>query len=421
MKFYIYITLLAVLTLATTIMSLLDVSWPWTVASGAVTLALVALCFRSAVRPLNTVRNGIYLLREQDFSSRLCHTGQADADKVVDLFNGLMGAMKAERLKNLEQDRFLSLVVETSPMGIAICDFDGVIVRTNPAWDAMQTPSLTKAIGSVGEGKTGTVRLADSLIVRISKLWFMDSGFRRRFILVERLTEEIAAAEKQLFNKIVRTIGHEVNNTLGSVISVLESLKEMHSDDSLTTEAIDSSMTSCANLVSFVRGYADIVKLPPVAPEPTDLNRWLSRLYPSLAGITPPNISLKLLPAALPCSACIDPMLMERVMINVVKNAIESIGDSPDGEIVISLVPAGTRRESWRLTVADNGPGIPEDVAGHLFTPFFSTKRPDRGLGLMLIADILRAHRFPFSLDTDHQTGLTSFTVILASVADRSA
>lgn len=420
MKFYIYITLLAVLTLATTIMSLLDVSWPWTVASGAVTLALVALCFRSAVRPLNTVRNGIYLLREQDFSSRLCHTGQADADKVVDLFNGLMGAMKAERLKNLEQDRFLSLVVETSPMGIAICDFDGVIVRTNPAWDAMQTPSLTKAIGSVGEGKTGTVRLADSLIVRISKLWFMDSGFRRRFILVERLTEEIAAAEKQLFNKIVRTIGHEVNNTLGSVISVLESLKEMHSDDSLTTEAIDSSMTSCANLVSFVRGYADIVKLPPVAPEPMELNRWLSRLYPTLAGITPSNISLKFLPAGQSCQGSIDPMLMERVLINIVKNAIESIGDRQGGEIIISMTQADPLQRSWRLTVSDNGPGIQEEIADHIFTPFFSTKRPDRGLGLMLIADILRAHRFQFTLNTNQETGLTSFSIIIASCADRT-
>lgn len=418
MKFYIYVTLLVLLTIAITILSVLDVSWQWILTAGAVMLIIIAFGFRSVVKPLNTVQNGIYLLREQDFSSRLCHTGQSDADKVVDLFNGLMGSMKAERLRNLEQNRFLSMVVETSPMGIAICNFDGDIVQTNPAWDAMQSPSLTKAIATVGEGKTETVRLADSLIVRISKLWFMDSGFRRCFILVERLTEEIAAAEKQLFNRIVRTIGHEVNNTLGSVISVLESLKEMHSDDSLAAEAIDSSRNSCANLVSFVRGYADIVKLPPVTPEPTALNRWLSRLYPTLAGITPPNISLKYLPAEHSCQGCIDPMLMERVLINIVKNAIESIGDRKDGEIIISMTQADSSQRTWRLTVSDNGPGIPEEIAGHLFTPFFSTKRPDRGLGLMLIADILRAHRFPFSLNTDQKTGLTSFTIILATNSD---
>lgn len=415
MRFYAYITLLVLLTVAITIMSVLGVSWQWILAAGAVMLVVIALCFHSVVKPLKAVRNGIYLLREQDFSSRLCHIGQADADKVVDLFNGMMGSMKAERLKNLEQDRFLSMVVESSPMGIAICDFDGEIVQTNPAWESMQSLSLAKAVASVGVGETQTVRLADSLIVRISNLWFMDSGFRRRFILVERLTEEIAAAEKQLFNKIVRTIGHEVNNTLGSVISVLESLKDMHAEDTMTSDAIAGSESSCANLVSFVRGYADIVKLPPVTPEPVELKRWLSRLYPTLAGITPSNISLKLLSAEQACQGIIDPMLMERVVINIVKNAIESIGDRRNGEIIIALSPSDTIRPAWCLSVTDNGPGIPDDIAGHIFTPFFSTKRPDRGLGLMLVADILRAHHFPFSLVTDRATGLTSFTVVLSA------
>ena len=106
---------------------------------------------------------------------------------------------------------FLSLVVDASPLGIAICDFDGNITETNRAWNAMQSETLSRAIESVADGETQTVRLADALIVRISRLWFMDSGFKRRFILVERLTDEIATAEKQMFNKIVRTIGHEVN------------------------------------------------------------------------------------------------------------------------------------------------------------------------------------------------------------------
>ena len=59
----------------------------------------------------------------------------------------------------------------------------------------------------------------------------MDSGFRRRFYLVELMTEEILKAEKQMFNKIVRTIGHEVNNTMGSVVSVFDTLRLMHQSD----------------------------------------------------------------------------------------------------------------------------------------------------------------------------------------------
>lgn len=103
--------------------------------------------------------------------------------------------------------------------------------------------------------------------------------FRRRFILVERLTEEIASAEKQMFSKIVRTIGHEVNNTLGSVISVLDTLQTVYAGDSLEFNAIDSSRNSCHNLVSFVRGYADIVKLPEASPEFVDIHAWLGSLF----------------------------------------------------------------------------------------------------------------------------------------------
>ena len=180
--------------------------------------------------------------------------------------------MRAERLKSLEQERFLSLVVEASPMAVAICDYDGNIVQTNRAWDTMQSPQLSEAIAAVADGATATVRVAESLIVRISRLWFMDKGFRRRFILVEKLTDEIAAAQKQMFNTIVRTIGHEVNNSLGSVMSVLESLAEMHADDPTTSGAITGCTDACNNLVNFVRGYADIVKLPAPVAEPTDLN-----------------------------------------------------------------------------------------------------------------------------------------------------
>ena len=303
---------------------------------------------------------------------------------------------------------FLNLVVDASPLGIAICDFDGNITETNRAWNAMQSETLSRAIESVADGETQTVRLADALIVRISKLWFMDSGFKRRFILVERLTDEIAAAEKQMFNKIVRTIGHEVNNTLGSVISVLDSLGEMHQDDPFAADAITSSTNSCTNLVNFVRGYADIVKLPPVMPEPLRLNEWMAGILPTLKALAPDNVTLTFTPDASAGEAYIDPMLMERVMINIVRNAAESIGDRPDGLIQI-------KTESNGIRVVDNGRGISAEAAEKLFTPFFSTKRPDRGLGLMLIADILRAHRARFSLATAPDTRLTTFAIALSN------
>lgn len=422
MRYYMYIVLMVVLTMAVMAAAVGEASIFWIIGLCVALLLVTALLTKAVYTPLKAAQNGIYLLREQDFASRLRPTGQADADKIVELYNALIDSMRAERLKNLEQERFLSLVADASPLGIAVCGFDGDIVRTNRAWDRMMTPQLDKAIRAVADGETATVRVTDSMIVRISRLWFMDKGFRRRFILVEKLTEEIAAAEKQMFNTIVRTIGHEVNNNLGSVMSVLESLAEMHADDPLVAGAITGSAAGCANLVRFVRGYSDIVKLPAPVMEQVDIGEWLVRLQPGLQTLAEGGgAALKLDLGEEQVYSSIDPMLMERVMVNVVKNAAESIAarktENPDlpGLITVALSsengPDTTAGNS--LIVTDNGKGITPDTARKLFTPFFSTKQPDRGLGLMLVTDILRAHRSRFSLATSPATRLTTFTISL--------
>lgn len=407
---------MVVLTVAVVVCAVGEGGTLWIVGLCVALLLVTALLAQAVHSPLKAVQNGMYLLREQDFSSRLRPIGQADADMVVEVYNSVIDSMRAERLKNLEQNRFLSQVVDVSPLGIAICDFDGRIVQTNRAWDRMQSATLSHAIDGVADGDTATVRVADSLIVRISRLWFMDKGFRRRFILVEKLTDEIVAAEKQMFNTIVRTIGHEVNNSLGSVMSVLESLEEMHAGDPLTADAITSCSASCANLVGFVRGYADIVKLPAPVPEPVDLNEWLMRLRPALqALVTGRGITLEMNLGEGEAPSRIDPMLMERVLVNIVKNAAESIGDEKKGVITVSLA-AVTEPDTpacHLLSVTDNGKGISPEASKKLFTPFFSTKNPDRGLGLMLVTDILRAHRSRFSLSTSPETSLTTFSFTL--------
>lgn len=407
---------MVVLTVAVVVCAVGEGGTLWIVGLCVALLLVTALLAQAVHSPLKAVQNGMYLLREQDFSSRLRPIGQADADMVVEVYNSVIDSMRAERLRNLEQNRFLSQVVDTSPLGVAICDFDGRIVQTNRAWDRMQSATLSHAIDGVADGDTATVRVADSLIVRISRLWFMDKGFRRRFILVEKLTEEIVAAQKQMFNTIVRTIGHEVNNSLGSVMSVLESLEEMHAGDPLTADAITSCSASCANLVGFVRGYADIVKLPAPVPEQVDLNEWLMRLRPALqALVTGRGITLEMNLGEGEAPSRIDPMLMERVLVNIVKNAAESIGDEKKGVITVSLA-AVTEPDTpacHLLSVTDNGKGISPEASRKLFTPFFSTKNPDRGLGLMLVTDILRAHRSRFSLSTSPETSLTTFSFTL--------
>jgi nitrogen fixation/metabolism regulation signal transduction histidine kinase len=402
MRYTIYFALQFVAVIALAVTIAYGLQWWWVTVSAIFLLTTFVLAYNAVAKPLRTVQNGIYLLREQDFSSRLREVGQVDADKVVHLFNDIMGTMKAERLKNHEQNDFLQKVIQASPMGIAICDFDAHITNTNPAFDAMYSDELNSVLDSLADGESQVFRTGHSQILRCTRSYFMECGFKRPFFQVERLTDEILKAETAIFNKIVRTMGHEVNNTLGSVTSVLQTLKDMHIDDDFIATTICSSIESCDRLGQFVKGYADVVKLPEAKLVLIDLNTVVTESLPGLQHLAPANITVDAELYGQPIYANIDTILFERVLVNIIKNAVDSIGTS-NGKIVITTAP-------HTLCVTDNGPGISAENASKLFTPFFSTKNQDRGLGLMLIADILRKHGADYSLRTANS--LTSFNII---------
>ncbi len=368
--------------------------------SAAAFLSII-FAYRSVALQIRTVGTGMDMLKTQDFASRLRHVGQKEADDLVDLYNTLIDSMKAERLRNKEQDKFLGKLVEASPMGIAICDYDGKIESSNDAFRRLATPALLEILDDLKEEEQTVVRPSGGQVLRCSRQFFMDRGFRRSFFLIERLTDEIVRAETDVFHKIVRTMGHEVNNTLGGVVSVLESMAAIHADDKDITTVLDSCRTSCLRLGEFVRGYSDVVKLPDPSMEDISLGRLADETLPFLQRMCPANISISVERVSEGAIVRLDPMLIQRVLINAVKNAVESIG-SQQGHISIRI-------SGRTIAICDNGPGISPEAAERLFTPFFSTKHPDRGLGLMLIADILRRHHAAFSLTTE--SSLTSLTI----------
>ena len=204
----------------------------------AVFMSLISLgaLWYSVVQPARVVRNGMDLLRAQEYNNRLSRVGQRDADRIVELFNRLMDRLHREHIRKREQDKLLSLLIDASPMGMAMMDFDGHITMVNSAFVRMMNMSddgqlagltlqqldceLGQAIAAVPEGKSMTVRLGDVRVYRIYRLWFMDSGFRRPFVLVESVTDDVIRAERGAYEKVIRLIAHEVNNTMGGLGSV---------------------------------------------------------------------------------------------------------------------------------------------------------------------------------------------------------
>lgn len=380
--------------------------------AAAVPLVLLWLLYVNLLHPINVINNGMSLVRAQDFASYLVKVGQKDADDLVGMFNKMIGRLKEERLRNIEQSHFLQLLIQASPMGILILGFDGEITMANPTMismlgletksvDGMMLSDLKGEMGAAiietNQGESRTVRLSDTKIVRISRLNFFEMGFERPYVMVEVLTDEVRKAEKNAYGKVIRLIAHEVNNTMAGVNSILETIAMVVEDEADIAEAVESCRNRCASMSEYITSYADVVRSPEVKLDTLELNARIASMIPFLEGLAGANIRLRFVPSESKVSVKADTVLLEQVMVNIVKNSMESILSAGcDGEITITV-----RSRPGRVEITDNGAGISSEAAKMLFSPFFSTKRGGQGIGLMMVGDILRQHRCRFSLRTD--------------------
>jgi len=397
------------------------------VTEGLITLTLLYLLFfyNKVMKPLNAVVGGIDLLREQDFSSRLKYVGQKEADQVVDVFNQLMYKLKNEHLRVREQNHFMDLLIAASPMGVIILDYDGFVQQSNQAGlqllgymtnDEIKglslkqlTTPLGKELDSIPRGESLTIRLSDSKIYRCSHLTFSDRGFPHPFILIEALTDEVMKAEKKAYEKVIRMIAHEVNNSVAGITSGMDTVNDALHDIPDTTDLQDLlkiCMERLYHMSGFITSFANVVKIPSPTLELQDVNEVVRRCVAFMESICAErSISLHLSLCEQPVKADIDAALMEQVLLNILKNAAESIEQQGDIWISSSLNPA-------QLVIADNGAGLSKEAEQKIFSPFFSTKPKGQGIGLMFIREVLTAHHFKFSLHTG-EDGITRFSIKL--------
>lgn len=390
-------------------------------------LVLFILCYlpffyRKIVKPLNSIGSGMELLREQDFSSRLSPVGQYEADRIVNVFNRMMEQLKNERLRLREQNNFLDLLIKASPMGVILTTLDEDLSELNPMAQKMlgvrqedvlgkkmneiDSP-LAAELANVPKGETATVRLNDSNIYRCTHSSFIDRGFQHPFFLIESLTDEVMKAEKKAYEKVIRMIAHEVNNTTAGITSTLDTVEQALSTEEGMDDICDVMRVCterCFSMSRFITRFADVVKIPEPTLTLVDLNDLAFTCKRFMEGMcTDRNIKLRLEIDETLKEVKMDASLFEQVLVNIIKNAAESI--EKDGEIIVrTLSPA-------IVEVVDNGKGISKEVEAKLFSPLFSTKPNGQGIGLIFIREVLMRHGCTFSLRT-YADGLTRFRIL---------
>ena len=401
------------------------------IGEGLILFILIYLTFfyRKIVKPLNTIGSGMELLREQDFSSRLSPVGQYEADRVVNIFNRMMEQLKNERLRLREQNNFLDLLIKASPMGVIITSLDEDLSELNPMalkmlgvrledvqgkkMKEIDSP-LAVELANLPKGEKVTVRLNDSNIYRCTHSSFIDRGFQHPFYLVETLTDEVMKAEKRAYEKVIRMIAHEVNNTTAGITSTLDTVEQaLSTEENMEDicEVMRVCTERCFSMSRFITRFADVVKIPEPTVAQVQLNELVSMCKRFMEGMcNDRNIILRLECDPEVGQVRLDASLFEQVLVNIIKNAAESIESAGEaagkqGEITVrTTAPA-------LIEIVDNGPGISKETEAKLFSPFFSTKPNGQGIGLVFIREVLSRHGCAFSLRT-YNDGLTRFRIL---------
>lgn len=361
---------------------------------------------------------GFDLLKSQDTSNTLAPVGDKGADRIVSLFNALLTTLRAERLLLKEQSHFVEMLIAMNPVGIARLDLDGRFDTVNPAFTSFTgchaddikgrgcdaLPEIwSQNFKSLDIGQSLTIRGEGNQVWRLWRLAYQDRGFRRQFFMIERLTDEILAAERQMYNKVVRVMAHEVNNTMAGLLPLLQILTDTTADAEIVA-ALKICTSRTQELSQFIDRYAELARIPQPKCAPIAIDEFIEESLPILRTTAGEGIALKAAHDGPRGHVNADRALLRHALINIVKNAAESIKKTQriDGEIIIATT-------AHTLTISDNGAGLSDGAKQNIFSPFFTDKPGGSGIGLMFVAEVLSRQKATFTLTPSHPQGATFY------------
>lgn len=227
-----------------------------------------------------------------------------------------------------------------------------------------------------------------------------------RIVALSDIKGELANQETDSWVKLIRVLTHEIMNTVTPIVSLSETLLERPEGE--RREGLNVINRTSKELIRFVENYRKFTHVPTPVPKLFYVKPFLERM----SRLSEPlfsrgcSIIIKVEPDDLLVYA--DEGLISRVVSNLLKNAAEAVGEG--GHIWLNAYTG--EGDTVIIDVVDDGDIIPDDVAAHIFIPFFTTKKEGSGIGLSISRQIMRVSNGFISLVTDKHSGLTTFRLI---------
>ncbi len=280
--------------------------------------------------------------------------------------------------------------------------------------------SLYEAMKDIEPGERKLVKLVVSnqivqLAVRKTILQLKDDALH--LYALQNIHAELEEQEVESWQKLIRILTHEIMNSIAPVVSLSESANTlMEQNENLSEEdekdirkSIEAIYRRSAGLLHFTQTYRQLTKIPPPKFQTCDPGEILDRVLTLLkADLEAKKIPVERLYKDGRYEAQLDPDLMEQVFINLIKNAMDALERITDPKLSIHLFKS--LDGELEIQIADNGPGIPDDVLDKIFVPFFTTKKEGSGIGLSLCRQIIQMHKGSLSVFSKENKG-TIFTL----------
>jgi nitrogen fixation/metabolism regulation signal transduction histidine kinase len=365
---------------------------------------LFALALRErVVRPLQTLSNMLAALREQDYSLRARRPNTEDALGLVMLeLNILTDEMKERRLGALEATALLQRVMGEIDVAVFAFDEDAALRLVNASGERLLGASAERLLGrtatelGLGECLKGDApRVLNLAFPASSGRWevrrgaFRQGGRPHQFVVLADVSRALREEERRAWQRLIRVLGHEINNSLTPIKSVAQQLQQLVSGNGsseLSREDLDKGLELIAkrseSLTRFLSSYARLARLPPPKIGKVDVPAWVQRVA---------RLETRIPVAVTPGPAATlraDGDQLDQLLINLITNAADAALTTGGGVRVRWGQAAGS--QEFEVVVEDDGPGLPE--TSNLFVPFFTTKPTGSGIGLVLSRQIAEAH-----------------------------
>jgi len=373
----------------------------------------VSLLREQIVRPLQTLSNVVAALREDDYSFRARGAMRSDAmgDLALEV-NALASMMQSQRVGAMEAMALVQRMVESMQAPVLAFDPDGRLRLLNAAGekifalkastvlskkaDTLDLAHLLTAedgeLVSIREGEIGPRQGTERWMVKRS--YFRLGGVRHTLLILSDVSAALRDEERLAWERLIRVLGHEINNSLTPIKSIANSLRSRLVTITRSGVEVDSDFdrglgvieNRAESLNRFLQAYRQLMRVPVPKVQPVPLHSLMQRVV---------HLETRLTVTMLDCedlTVRADEDQLQQALINLIRNAAEAAlaaAAELNGTAAVDVSWKKSGAEAV-VQVRDNGPGLLNE--GNLFVPFYTTKQGGTGIGLVLVQQIAEAH-----------------------------